>query len=96
MATFYLIDGNRVCSFETSFTKPNHLELNKWRNSRPATRSVYALESNRNYYMMVPRGWTKKPVPEPKVITMAKLMESVIPTNWKEIQGEIQVNSLFQ
>lgn len=96
MATFYLIDGGRVSVFTSSFTKNNHEQLWKWRNSRAGTRSVYAFDSNGRYYMLVTSDWTKKPVPEPKIITMAKLMEAVIPTNWKEIQGEIQVNSLFQ
>lgn len=100
MALHYLIDGAYVRKLDTAYTQGSHFRLVQWVNTSPKTRSVFSIRKNTagvdEFYKLTASGWTTKgETREPKEVTMARTIDALSDTNWKEIEDEIQTDSLF-
>lgn len=92
MPTYYLIDGGCVRAFKNPFNMTNVQMLWKWIKVAPTTRSVYTVKEDK-WYRLMSNGWSTRTTPEPKPITMSRMVQAITKTTYKEITSEIPADT---
>lgn len=88
MATYYLVDGARVRTLESTMNGANLHKLYCWAKVDATKRAVYS-ESKGLWYRAKQNAWDRGSKIEPKAITMSRMVEAITKTSWQEIQSEI-------
>lgn len=92
MAIYCLVDNGRVRTFQAAFNQANLTQLWKWVKVAPSGRAVYA-EKESHWYRLHSNGWSAYTLPEPKIITMSRMVQAITSTSWKEITSEIPADT---
>lgn len=92
MANYYLIDNGRVRTLNSAFNQANLAQLWKWTKVAPSGRGVY-VEKDSRWYRLMSNGWSSYTLPEPRPITMSRMVQAITSTTWKEITSEIPADT---